>query len=155
MGNKTVYTELAEQIGAGASRIVPRIFESLIDENEARVLLAAAPPATLDELAQRTGIAAPQIAAMTDPLFRKGLLFKSKKPDATRYYRVRQVLQLHDATAVMQDPPRQMLDLWKEFMRTEWNDTMKLVRVHSPARGGARDPDQRDGRAELTDPRHG
>lgn len=126
MDEKTVYTELAEQIGAGASKIVPRIFESLIDQNEARLLLAAAPPATLEELAQRTGMAAATIAAMTDPLFRKGLLFKSKKADATRYYRVRQVLQLHDATAVMQHPPQQMLDLWKEFMRTEWDDTIKL-----------------------------
>ena len=35
---------------------------------------------------------------MIDPLFKKGLLFKSKKPDGTRYYRVRNVLQMHDST---------------------------------------------------------
>ena len=127
MGATTVYTQLSEQIGAGASNVVPRIFASLVNENEARVLLAASPPATTAELAERTGIDAAAIDAMIDPLFRKGLLFKSKKPDATRYYRVRQVLQLHDATAVMQHAPREMLDLWKEFMRTEWTDTMKLV----------------------------
>jgi DNA-binding MarR family transcriptional regulator len=127
MGATTVYTQLSEQIGAGASNVVPRIFASLVNEDEARVLLAASPPATTAELAERTGIDAAAIDAMIDPLFRKGLLFKSKKPDATRYYRVRQVLQLHDATAVIQDAPREMLDLWKEFMRTEWTDTMKLV----------------------------
>ncbi len=38
---------------------------------------------------------------MIDSLFRKGILFKSRKPDGIRYYRVRQVLQLHDSTAVM------------------------------------------------------
>jgi Pyruvate/2-oxoacid:ferredoxin oxidoreductase delta subunit len=127
MEEKTVYTQLAEQIGAGASKIVPRIFESLITEDEGRLLLAAAPPATAAELSEKTGIAVAKIESMTEPLFRKGLLFKSKKPDGIRYYRVRQVFQLHDSTAVMQDPPQLMLDLWKEFMRTEWNDSMKLV----------------------------
>lgn len=126
MGESSVYTQLAEQIGAGASKIVPRIFASLTTEDEGKVLLAAAPPATVAELAQKTGIDAASVEAMTEPLFRKGLLFKSKKPDGTRYYRVRHVFQLHDATAVMQHPPQQMLDLWKEFMRTEWNDTIKM-----------------------------
>jgi len=126
MGESSVYTQLAELIGAGASKVVPRIFASLVTESEAKVLLASAPPATVAELSQKTGIDAAGIERMVDPLFRKGLLFKSKKPDGTRYYRVRHVLQFHDATAVMQDPPQLMLDLWKEFMRTEWDDTIKM-----------------------------
>ncbi len=126
MEQKTVYTQLAEQIGAGASRVVPQIFESLVTEQEAAILLAAAPPATTAELAEKTGIDAAAVERMIDPLFRKGLLFKSKKPDGMRYYRVRHVLQFHDATAVMQDPPQRMLDLWKDFMRTEWDDTIKV-----------------------------
>lgn len=132
MQEKTLYAQLAEQVGAGESKVVPGIFEALIDESEAKLLLAASPPATVDELAQRTGIAAAKIEAMTDTLFRKGLLFKSKKPDATRYYRVRHVLQLHDATAVMNDPPRAMLDLWKEYMRTEWEAQSRLVESMLP-----------------------
>jgi ferredoxin len=68
---------------------------------------------------------AAKIESMIDPLFRKGVLFKSKKPDGTRYYRVRQVVQLHDATAVMNNPPPGMLDLWKEYMRTEWGEQIK------------------------------
>ena len=104
MGESSVYIQLAEQIGAGASKLVPRIFESLMTEDEGRVLLAAAPPATAAELSQKTGIDVAKIESMTEPLFRKGLLFKSKKPDGIRYYRVRHVLQLHDATAVMQAP---------------------------------------------------
>ncbi len=127
MADATVYQQLAEQIGAGTSAIIPRIFASLVTEEEAKVLLAAAPPATLAELADRSGVAAADVEDMIEPLFRKGLLFKSKKADATRYYRVRQVLQMHDATAVMRDGPREMLDLWKEFTCSEWTDTMKLV----------------------------
>ena len=132
MGESSVYTQLAEQIGAGASKLVPRIFESLMTEDEGRVLLAAAPPATAAELSQKTGIDVAKIESMTEPLFRKGLLFKSKKPDGIRYYRVRHVPQLHDATVVMQHPPQQMLDLWKEFMRTEWSDTIKMIESFLP-----------------------
>jgi Pyruvate/2-oxoacid:ferredoxin oxidoreductase delta subunit len=39
---------------------------------------------------------------------------------------------LHDATVVMQHPPQQMLDLWKEFMRTEWSDTIKMIESFLP-----------------------
>jgi len=127
MEQQTIYTQLAEQIGAGTSKLVPQILESLIDQNEAKLLLAASPPGTVDELAQRTGLDTSSINGMVDPLFRKGLLFKAKKPDATRYYRVRHLLQFHDATLVMQDPPPQTLALWKEFMRTEWDDAIKIV----------------------------
>jgi len=132
MQEKSLSQQLAEQIGAGDSKVVPRIFDAMVDEREAKVLLAAAPPATLDELAERTGIDAATIEAMIDPLFRKGLLFKSKKPDGTRYYRVRHVLQFHDASAVMLDPPRAMLDLWKEYMRTEWEGQSKLFEALLP-----------------------
>ena len=127
MAERTVYAQLAEQIGAGESKVVPRIFETLIDETEAKLLLAAAPPATVAELSQRTGIDPAEIDAMVDLLFRKGLLFKSKKPDAVRYYRVRHIMQFHDATAVMHDAPREMLDLWKEYTRSEWDAQSKLV----------------------------
>ena len=128
MEDKTVYAQLAEklEIGGRKSKVVPRILESLLDESEAKVVLAAAPPATVEELSAKTGIDAAKVEGMVDPLFRKGVIFKSKKPDATRYYRVRQVVQLHDATAVMKDPPPAMLELWKEYMRTEWGEQVKV-----------------------------
>jgi Pyruvate/2-oxoacid:ferredoxin oxidoreductase delta subunit len=120
MADKTPFEQLSELIGAGESRLMPRIFASLVDESEARLLLAAAPPATLRELVERSGLGPAQAEAMVDPLFRKGLLFKSRKQDGTRYYRVRNVLQFHDASAVALDPPPEALDLWKQYMDTEW-----------------------------------
>jgi NAD-dependent dihydropyrimidine dehydrogenase PreA subunit/DNA-binding MarR family transcriptional regulator len=127
MQDKTVYAQLAQklEIGARQSKVVPRILETLLDESEAKLLLAAAPAATVEELAAKTGMDAAKIETMVDPMFRKGVLFKSKKPDGTRYYRVRQVVQLHDATAVMNNPPPGMLELWKEYMRTEWGEQIK------------------------------
>jgi Pyruvate/2-oxoacid:ferredoxin oxidoreductase delta subunit/predicted transcriptional regulator len=131
MQDKTVYEQIAEklQIGAQQSQVVPRILETLLDEDEAKLVLAAAPPATVEELSAKTGIERARVEAMVDPLFRKGLLFRSKKPDGVRYYRVRQVLQLHDATAVMNNPPPSMFDLWKEYMRTEWGEQVKVFQT--------------------------
>jgi Pyruvate/2-oxoacid:ferredoxin oxidoreductase delta subunit len=122
MAEKTLWEQLAELIGAGDSKLMPAIFEALADEAEARVLLAAAPPATTAELAERSGLDVAQVEEMIEPLFFRGLLFKSRKPEGTRYYRVRNVLQFHDATAVALDPAPGVIDLWKQYMDTEWTD---------------------------------
>jgi Pyruvate/2-oxoacid:ferredoxin oxidoreductase delta subunit/predicted transcriptional regulator len=133
MTEKSMYQELAESIGAGGSKYIPGIFEKLADENEAKVLLAAAPPATLQELAQKTGLKEEEIEKMIDPLFRKGLIFKSKKADGMRYYRVRNLFQLHDSTAVTVNPPKGMLELWKAFMAEEFDDYSRKLEEFLPA----------------------
>ena len=120
MTQENMYQQLSEAIGAGDSKVIPDIFKMLADENEAKVLLAAAPPATLEELAEKTGIPKDDVEKMIEPLFKKGLLFKSKKPDATRYYRVRQLLQFHDATILAPDMPQDFFDLWKKYHATEF-----------------------------------
>jgi ferredoxin/DNA-binding transcriptional ArsR family regulator len=122
MADKTPCEQLAELIGAGGSKTIAAIFEALTDEAEARLLLAAAPPGTLEEIAERSGLSPAEVEERIDPLFRKGLLFKSRKTDGIRYYRVRNVLQFHDATAVALDLQREAIDLWKRYMDTEWND---------------------------------
>jgi len=130
MAEANVYQQLAKRVGAGNSKYIPGIFESLANEKEATVLLAAASPAAIQDLAEQTGIEKSEIEKMIDPLFKKGLLFKSKKGDETRYYCVRNLIQMHDATAVMLDPPEKMLDLWKQFMALEFNDfNRKLEQV--------------------------
>jgi Pyruvate/2-oxoacid:ferredoxin oxidoreductase delta subunit/predicted transcriptional regulator len=124
--------QLAAAVGAPDSKIIPAIFEALTDENEARLLLAAAPPATVAELSEKTGMEAEEIEKMIDPLFRKGLLFKSKKADAIRYYRPRHLLQLHDATGVAVDIPQKVFDLWKEHTQTEWIEYVKKIEETLP-----------------------
>lgn len=127
MNEQSYYQQLAETIGTGESEIIVTIFKELIDEKEARVLLAAAPPATIEELAEKTGVDTSEIEAMIDPLFNKGLLFKSRKPEGTKYYRVRTVPQMHDATALIPDASRNLLDLWKEYMAKEWPQYMEKI----------------------------
>lgn len=133
MAEKTVYQQLAAGIGQGDSKIVPDIFKKLADEKEAALVLAASPPRTVAQLAEETGFEESEIARMIDPLFKKGLMFKSKKSDATRYYRVRSFLQFHDATAVMNDPPEGVMDLWKEWTAGEWIDASRTMDEHMPS----------------------
>ncbi len=115
MTEQAYYQQLAEAVGAGESDLIPKIFEELIDDREAKVLLAAAPPATIDEIAKKSSVAVHEIEAMIDPLFTKGLLFKSKKPEDIKYYRVRSVPQMHDATALYPEASQESLELWKEY----------------------------------------
>ena len=132
MTEKTPYKQLAEAIGAGDSKLIAKIFEALADENEAKILLAAAPPATIDEMAEKTGLPNEDIEKMLDPLFKKGLIFMSKKKGSTRYYRVRNVAQFHDATAVALNASRDMLDLWKDYTETEWGEYLKQIEAVIP-----------------------
>jgi len=130
MTERTVYQELAEGVGERDSNIIATIFQEMTNEDEAGVLLAAAPPATIQEISEKTGIGEAEIEKMIDPLFKKGLLFKSKKETGIRYYRVRHILQMHDSTAVMVDVPQKVLDLWKEYMNTEYHEySRKLEEV--------------------------
>lgn len=124
MAHTDLFKQLAESVGAGESENIKKIFENLVDENEARALLAASPPATIDEIAEKAAISAEDVEKMIPALFGKGLIFKSskKKQRPQKYYRVRHVPQLHDATAVSPDVPQEVLDLWKNFMENEWSD---------------------------------
>jgi Pyruvate/2-oxoacid:ferredoxin oxidoreductase delta subunit len=69
---------------------------------------------------------------MLVPLFNKGLIFKSQKPEGIRYYRVRHVMQFHDATALAPDVARETLDLWKEYMDTEWHEDLRMLEEALP-----------------------
>jgi len=133
MSEKTVYQQLAESVGGGDSKYIPAIFETLTDEKEAKVLLAAAPPASLQEIAQKSGLKEEEVEKMIDPLFRKGLLFKSKKGEEIKFYRVRHLLQMHDSTAVILNPPQKMLALWKDFMEKEFAEFSRRIEQLLPS----------------------
>ncbi len=132
MAEAKLYQQLAGVLGAGDSRLIPKIFESLVNEEEAKVVLAAAPPATVEDIAQKTGIPKGKAEIMMGVLFNRGLIFKSQKDGITRYYRVRHVPQLHDATAVALDASKELLALWKEYMDKEWLEYSKKIEAFLP-----------------------
>ncbi|MBW2201435.1 MAG: 4Fe-4S binding protein [Deltaproteobacteria bacterium] len=133
MGETTVFQQVAEAIGAADSVMVPKIIEALVDEKEAGLVMAASPPATIEELAEKTGIPVAEVEGMIDSLFKKGLIFKSKKPDATRYYRVRHLLQFHDATILAPDATEDFFDLWREYHKNEFKADHKKIESALPA----------------------
>jgi ferredoxin len=132
MNQLTLYQQLAEAVGAGDSSIIPEIFKMLADENEAKVVLAAAPAATVDEIGEKTGIPPGDVEKMMDPLFKKGLIFKSKKEGQTRYYRVRRLLQFHDAAILAEGMPKEFYDLWKKYHEKEFKKHHKRIEESLP-----------------------
>ncbi len=112
--------KLTRAIGAEESLRIAKIFESLINYDEARVMLLAAPPATVEALAQQSGFSEEKIQAMMDSLFYRGLIFKATRGGDKKFYRVKSVPQMHDSTSLTPGISRQVLDLWKEYMEKEW-----------------------------------
>ena len=56
MAGENPYQELSKLLGAPASKILPRILESIVDQQEIEIVLAAFPAATVAELSAKTGM---------------------------------------------------------------------------------------------------
>jgi ferredoxin len=82
MTDMTLYQQLAADLDFGESKMIPKMFAFIADEDEAKLMLAASPPATVAEISEKTGFDEEKVKSMLDSLFIKGLIFKSKKPDA-------------------------------------------------------------------------
>jgi len=125
MTQPDLYEQLTNAIGISESKIIPKIFKLLADEDEAKVILAAAPPATVEEIAERSGVPAEKVEQVIDPLFKKGLLFKSSRPGV--YYRVKYMLQFHDASILAPGMTQEFFDLWKEYHNSEFDGHMGQI----------------------------
>ena len=64
MADMGLCRQLAEAVGAGESPLIPKIFEALVNDDEAKVMLLASPPATVEELAQKSGLAGEAITCL-------------------------------------------------------------------------------------------
>ena len=130
-----LYQQLAADIGFPESKMIPGMFAFVANEDEAKIMLAASPPATVEEIAEKTGFSVDKVNTMVGPLFKKGLIFKSNKPDATRYYKVRHFIQFHDATVLTPGIDQAYLDLWKKFEATEQRALQDMVKDHDFPQG--------------------
>lgn len=128
MTDMSLYRQLAADIGFPESEMMPQMFAFVADIDDAKLMLAASPPATVEELSEKTGFPVDKVKSMIDALFNKGLIFKSKKPDATRYYKVRHYMQFHDATVLTPGIDQAYLDLWKKFEATELRTFHEMVK---------------------------
>jgi len=121
----SLYQELAGRIGLGESKIVPRLFEMLADERDAKILLSL--PGTVLDLHVKMGLTQEEAEKRMKDLFLKGLVFPSHKTTPATYRMGRDFVQFHDATILWKDAPIEFLDLWQEFMEKEWPEYARRI----------------------------
>jgi NAD-dependent dihydropyrimidine dehydrogenase PreA subunit len=121
----SLYQELASRIGLGQSKIVPRLFEMLADDMDAKILLSL--PGTVPDVQTKMGLSREEAEKRMKDLFLKGLVFPSHKTTPTTYRMGRDFVQFHDATILWKDAPTEFLDLWQEFMEKEWPEYARRI----------------------------
>jgi Fe-S-cluster-containing hydrogenase component 2/DNA-binding transcriptional ArsR family regulator len=130
MNEEDLYEKLSERILTKGSRFVPELFRMIADEEEARIMLAT--PGTAAELAEKLGYSQEEMEDKLALLFRKGLVFKSEKPQGTLYRMCREITQFHDATILWEGATREYLDLWKRQTEEELPDYINMVSMVLP-----------------------
>lgn len=115
---KSPYAQFAAHMLHPDSRLIPEILRCLVDEDQARVLVAM--PGTAAELAARTGRPLAAVEVDLTEMFRKGLAFKKMKGAETFWRAPAHLVQFHDATLTWPEAPPAFLDLWRQYMEEEW-----------------------------------
>lgn len=128
-----IYVQLADRVGMKESKRIPRLFQLLADESEAAILLSM--PGTLPELSEKLKIPETDLEPKLKGLFRKGVVFVSRKTSPPTYKMSRDSIQLHDASALWPEAPQELLDLWQEWFETEWIDMAKEIEKHQVKEG--------------------
>jgi ferredoxin len=123
MSETNMYQELAERIMMGHSEFIPRLFEMMADEDEAKLMLEM--PATAEDLAEITGRPLDDVKESLHTMFLKGLVFVSARTG--KYRMVRDAGQFHDASILWKDATQEFYDLWKEFTKKEWGQVVKTL----------------------------
>lgn len=113
-----VYLQMTDKIMLTGSKIIPRLFQMIIDPDEASLLLAM--PGPPEQLAAAVGRSPEDVAEMCRVLYQKGVAFKSFKGGTLGYKMCRNLIQFHDATILWSGATREFLDLWQRFMEEEW-----------------------------------
>ncbi|MBI9074935.1 MAG: 4Fe-4S binding protein [Desulfatibacillum sp.] len=126
----TVYDQFAEKIMIPGSVIIPQLIAMMATEQEAQMLVSM--PATAQALADKFSMELSDVEAKMVDFFKKGLVFKSIKPDGIVYRMPREVMQFHDATILWHGATREYYDLWQKFMEEEWPEYTKMVEQVMP-----------------------
>lgn len=119
------HRELCGRMGVPDSANLARIFEILCDETDAALVLEM--PATVQELAEKTGLSPEDVQKRVDVLFYKGVAFESEKPQGFVYKAPRHLIQLHDASVQWLDAPDEFFEIWNEFMTEEFPPLLAMM----------------------------
>jgi ferredoxin len=108
--------EYAARLGFGESETIGRIF-SILFADETALLLAAAMPGTAAELSDRTGIPLARVEAILADLTRKGAVNHVVRKGSYRLFPA--MIELRDATVMVDDHPKELVLLWERLVREE------------------------------------
>jgi len=130
MGEATPYQQFAEKMMHKDSKWIPEILSSMINDEQAELLLSL--PGTADEMAQKTGRDEQAVEADLQDMFHKGLTFKKTKEGVTTWRPPAHLAQFHDATIVWPEADEGFYELWRKYMEEEWPQLAQLVTKFLP-----------------------
>jgi H+/Na+-translocating ferredoxin:NAD+ oxidoreductase subunit B len=131
------YDALAGKLGFPGSALLRSILEALMTPDEARLVEAL--PASIAEVAQKTGVPEDSARKTLDKLFFKGAIFpKGSFEDRDAYRFARNIIQLHDATlassALDLEKDRPFFQKWHDFCNQEMYPRLGAIFKSASAR---------------------
>ena len=112
------YSNLTKKIVGQESKMLDKIWAVLASPEEAAILDMLPKPA--EEIAQSAGIGLDKAEAILGSLFHKGVAFEGIK-DGKKIFRIpRHIIQFHDASLLWAEAPQELLELWAEYMETDY-----------------------------------
>jgi hypothetical protein len=108
--------DYAVKLGFPDSQAIGRIFSILFADEEA-LKLAGAMPGTAAELAQKTGIPQARVETILADLTHKGVVNHVIRKGSYRLFPA--MIELRDATLMVNEHPKELIGLWETLVRTE------------------------------------
>ncbi|MCP4115342.1 MAG: 4Fe-4S ferredoxin [Desulfobacteraceae bacterium] len=130
MTAKSPYQQFAANMFQEDSIWLPRILESMINEEQAELLISL--PGSQHSLAAKLKRSEEEIESDLADLFHKGLAFKKMKDGVESFRAPAHIAQFHDASIVWPEAPKAFYDLWKQYMEEEWPKLAPLIQQFMP-----------------------
>jgi Pyruvate/2-oxoacid:ferredoxin oxidoreductase delta subunit len=125
MSSADLYQNLSKKIGTENSTLIPKIWRTICSEKEAEILNAM--PGTAEELAEKFDTSVDEMSGILHELFIKGVVFEVIREGVTRYRMPNHIIQFHDATILWKDAPKEMIDLWVQYMDEEFPQIPEML----------------------------
>jgi len=126
MSETDVYQELCERVKAGESKLVRRAWEMVVTPEEADMLLAL--PAEAEDLAEKFNLDVDTVKERMEELVLKGAAIPVTKEGRERYFLPRSVGNFFESAShvTYEIVGDELLDIWSEWLQTEWLDACRL-----------------------------
>ena len=118
----------AASLGFAQSETLARIFEILYDEeDDLKIMDALKRPKTLPKLAKKTGLSEAKVKEVVDRLIKKGALVHTAR-EPIRYKRFPIIIELRDASCIIDDAPQELFELWDKLVQNEISTLIPFIK---------------------------